>query len=258
MNPSELIEGATAARYLEAAGVRSNRPVVFVVDSRRASAWSDVWLAAHTLRAALPADRVPYVYMFVGRPEDYLAERPTTLPPDSAPVSGISSSGYNGISSLYFAALVPTYDRQPVALILSSTSPEFDHWAGTRPKAVAGPGVAVVRGPEPIVPVRVAPGPVPAPGWPYLAGLALGGLAVLAAAGTGWTLALLGPWLSAVEVAGLAPAVGASALLVGGVILGVLGLTVGGWEAFVIVGLVSVTGWVAAVTRRRGAVDSPP
>jgi hypothetical protein len=258
MNPSQLIEGATAARYLDAIGIRSSRPVVFVVDSRRASAWSDVWLAAHTLRAALPADRVPFVYMFVGKPEDYLAQRPTTLRPDTDPISGISPSEYNGISSLYFAALAPTYGQQPVALILASASPEFDHWTDTRPMDVAGPGVAVVRGPEPVGAVRGAPDPVPAPGWFYLAGLALGGLAVLAAAGAGWALALLGPWVGVVEVAGLAPAVGAAALLLGGVILDVLGLAVGGWEAFVIVGLVAVTGWVAAVTRRRGAVVSPP
>jgi hypothetical protein len=182
VSAAQLTQGATAARYLEAASVDPGRPVVFVVDSREADAWSDLWLAAHTLRAALPASRTREVYVFVGQPDDYLAERPTVLTEgDQGP--GIAASQYEGISALYYGALIDTYQRDPVAVILASANPAFDAWAVSHPGSLVGPGVAVVRGPQLPRPIPAAPDPAGGPGGLGLAAASLMALVLLGITG---------------------------------------------------------------------------
>ena len=260
MNPELVVQGATAARYLGLARVDPARPVVFVVDSRDGDAWSDVWLAAHTLRASLPADRIQQAYVFVGTPEDYLAQRPTTLPVDQVgPPGGISGAAYNAISGAYFSRVAPTYPKHPIALILAAANRAFVQWAGGHRGSLVGPGVAVVSGPTDgrSVPAAVSSaGPWSLPG---LAGAALGTLAILAVVGAGWAVGLLGPWLRFPEIAAMAPAVGAAALVMGGVVLDLAGLSLAGWQAYAVVALVAAGGWALAArvlkrSRRAGSV----
>lgn len=258
MKADQLVQSETAARYLDGASVAAGRPVIFVVDTAEADAWSEVWLAAHTLRAGLPPDRIQSMYVFVGGAEDYLAKRPSSLPPGPPEAAGISPSEYRSISGLYFSALVPTYDRWPVVLILASTSPEYASWTSTHPGSEVGPGVAVVRGPVLSAALLAASNPVAPPSLPDMVWLAAAGLAILMVAGGGWTVAMLGRWTRGPEAAALSIAVGAAALLAGGVLLDATGLALSGWKAYAIVVLVSGGGWSAALIRRHAAAGPRP
>src|SRR5439155_25295706 len=94
---------------------------------------------------------------------------------------------------------------------------------------------------------------------PGLAGAALGTLAILAVVGAGWAVGLLGPWLRFPEIAAMAPAVGAAALVMGGVLLDLAGLSLAGWQAYAVLALVAPGGWALAArvlkrSRRAGSV----
>jgi hypothetical protein len=248
MDPAVLAEAETAGRYLISAQVPVDRPVVFVIDDRSTFAWSNVWLLAHTIRAGLPPDRVPDTYFYVGRPEEYLAHRPTGLRPGS--VAGISASRYQALSASYFGAMASTYPRDPVAVLLRSSNPAFDEWSGTGVGSSVPEGVAVVRGPRPGSNLQPASAPV-ALGFLGLMALGAAALALLAAIGGGWALFLLGDWLGSAELAGLAPGVGAAVCVLGGVGLAAAGVPLTGLGAVLGALALAATGWLAGLGRRR-------
>lgn len=253
MHPSLVVQARLAAAYLDAERVAASRPVVFVTDDRSKDAWSRSWLSAPVIRSALPAARVTSAFFYVGRPEDYLARRPTRLPFDAATApGGIDPGRYDALSVAYFADVRPTYARRPVALVLSAANAAERRWARTHPASVVAPGVAVVRGPSPSS--SPAPLPVPpaaAPSALLLVLLAAGTLIGLGAAGAGWTWALLGDAVGWVETVALGPAVGAGMLVLVGIVLNRAGLPLRGPGAVAIATAGAGGGWALGAARAR-------
>jgi hypothetical protein len=239
MDPVKMRDASNAASYLDAAGVSTERPVVFIVSGRD---WNYAGLMVHMIRAALPVDRVDDAYLYVGSPGRYLARRPE----DSR------------VSRFYFQRMESTYEQQPVAVMPASFNEvNYAYWIADHPETVLAARVSVIKGPEPRTPVP--PGEVPiGPFSPVTLGLlAVGSLGALGLAGLGWTLALLGRWLRRVEIVAAAPAVGIGALAVGGIVADRLGVRLVGWAAVLTATLITITGWaVFALTRRAKGRDT--
>ncbi len=253
MRAAALSEARTAADALDRAGVPAGRPVIFVLDDRGRYAWSRAWITAHTIRAGLPAGRIPNTYFFVGPPADLLAGRSSVLPPGAG--SGpnrIDPDTYASLSSAYFAAARPVLRRNPVALILASSNPSFDAWADANPSSVLGPGVAEVEGS--LAGVGAMPSrPIEAPSPFAIVGVAVLLVSVISAVGAGWTITLLGRWLDTASTAALAPAMGTAMLALGGILLGRFGLrpNTGGSAAMVV--MLALAGLVAPIVSARRA-----
>jgi hypothetical protein len=108
-----------------------------------------------------------------------------------------------------------------------------------------GPGAWVLQGPSPQGPVE--PGGAPrAPGPVRFAAVAVGWLAVLGLAGSGWTRPL---GVSVVEGVGLAPAFGIASIAVASVIAGRFGVRPAGWGALSILAAATAIGWAVAALR---------
>lgn len=203
-NPDVLQDVGVAAGYLEAAGVPPDRPVVFVVSTRD---WNTAGLLGHMVRAALPPERIPEAYLFVGRPQDYLARRPSDW----------------AVSRASFERLLQVLPRQPVAVAVAMPPATSLAWAQAHPDLVITERVAVVEGPSPPPGLRPAGPPVGGiPSW-KLGAVAGGSLLALGLVGLGWTWALLRPWAAPAQVLALAPAVGVGVLVLGGVLADRLG-----------------------------------
>jgi hypothetical protein len=251
MRADQVAGAGAASGYLEAAGVAEQTPVVFVIDDRGPAAWSRIWLEAHTIRAELAPGRITQAYFYVGTPQDYLAERPSVM---ASPVrGGTSPQTYAGLSSSFFEGMRQTYDQDPVAIAIGGASAEAPVWASKHPETVIAPGVVVLRGPAPDgasrragIEARAEALAEASPGPGQLIPAALIGFLVLTAAGLGWTRALLGRWLQGWELFGLAPAIGAGALVLGAVVLNRAGIALRGPGAIAIVVLVAASGWGAA------------
>ena len=103
--------------------------------------------------------------------------------------------------------------------------------------------------PGPFVPLEAVPGALSAI---ELAALWFAFLATVGVAGSGWVASFVRTDLP-VTLA-LSPAFGLAAIILGGVIADRAGLRPTGWRGVLLIGLVSVAGWVAFVllrTRRR-------
>jgi hypothetical protein len=117
---------------------------------------------------------------------------------------------------------------------------------------VVGPQVAVVAGPRLTARVPAVPGPV----GPYssitLGLVAVGSLAMLWAAGMGWSVVVLRRWLRPLDLCCIAPAVGIAALVLGGVLVDRIGVRLTGLAGAATPVAVAAAGWaMAAVSVRR-------
>jgi hypothetical protein len=255
MQAGTFDEVRAAGTYLTAAHIPPGRRLVFVLDDRHQDAWSRIWIAAHTVRAALPASRVPRISFYVGTVASYLAGRPTTIPASPPGPGGIEPSQYSAMSATYFASVRRTYAEHPVVFVLAPVYPGFGAWVASDPARAIDPGAAVVVGPPPpggpspsvLVTAAALPGPV------GLAAMAVGVLALAWIAGFGWGSMLLRPWLRPFEMVAVAPAVGTAMIVVVGVVLARFGVRPGGAGALAIVGVTVAGGWVPWLLRR-----SPP
>jgi hypothetical protein len=247
IDPERTRQAATAGAYLEAAGLDPERPVVFIVNDVDASF---VALMTHMIRSVLPAERIEQAYFYAGSPEDYLARRPTPVPPGA----------HGSLSRSYFSNMVETYDRNPVALVLAFYNEDrYNAWVRSHPGTVVGPQVAVVSGPILSEPVPAVPGPA----GPYriatLALLAVASLGVLWVVGLGWSVVLVRRWLSPLGLVAVAPAIGIAALVVGGVVVDRAGVRLTGIGGAVTPLGIALAGWVVAVAsaRRPGRSSDP-
>lgn len=241
-DPAKLRDAATALAYLDAAKVPVDRPVVFIVDTND---WYEAGLMGHTMRAALPADRILHLYVYDGSAQSFLARRPIGT----------------AVSASYFRRMRSVYGRNPVALILASYDDTyFGQWSRLHPSSVVNGTVAVVRGPAP--PRRTLNagppvGPPIGPISPILLVLLAGAiLCILGLVGLPWTAALLGRWLRPLETLATAPAVGVGALVIGGIVIDRLGFRlvgVAGALTPVIVGAGGVAVWLVVRRRARRA-----
>ena len=247
MRAPTYVQARAAAAAVDRAGVPADRPLVFVLDDHGRYAWSRTWIAAHTIRAALPPERLEHAYFFVGQPADALARRPGSLPPGESARS-IDPDTYRSLSETYFAGVRAQLTRHPVILVLASANPGYAAWVRTHPSAAISSGAAMVDGggtdlrggtgpgrsatqPRAVTPVGVL--------W-----VALLALLVIGVAGSGWSITLLGRWLNVAGRAAVAPAVGTAALVLGAIVLGRLGVRLTAAGSVLVVAVVALTGWV--------------
>jgi hypothetical protein len=227
MSAEQLGQAATAGRYMEAVG--GTAPVVFVVSR------AGVGLEDHIVRSALPGDQIARALLYLGDTENLLAGKPT--------VHRVAESRFNRGSRLSWPAVQAVLDQQPMILFLSA----FNDSAESTPQGSSiAPGVLVVRGPQPTVPI-VASAPIEAPSAPALVGIALAVLLFFVAAGLGWTASLVPTgWLERVAVA---PAFGIAALCVAGVAADRLGLGLLGPSGVGVSALAAALGWSPLAVR---------
>ncbi|HXJ62533.1 MAG TPA: hypothetical protein VNN79_02160, partial [Actinomycetota bacterium] len=234
---------ATAARAAVLVGsLPRGTPLVFVVDDPHHAPLS-VPRFGNELRAVLPPDRIRDVHLFVGRPGDYLAGRPTAT----------GDPLHNAMSARYLrdlrAALKGT-GRLPVAFVLAPMNERnYDGPVASGDATEVLPGVAVV-GPAPALYATRSPADTGGPTSPWLIVVfAAAALAVLWVAGAGWSCAALGrgvAWVAA------APAFGIAALVLIGVAVDRLGIRLTGAVPILISALVAAGGFVAARATGRG------
>jgi hypothetical protein len=250
MEPRKAREAANVAAYLDRAGVPVGHPVVFVVEDIGPNPEFFVALMAHTIRTAMPPERIPHVYVYVGDPDVYLEERPDVRH---------DGSEHDGVAWRYFRDLRPVLaSADPVAVITPAFNiRHYEDWMSRHAGSEVAPDVSVVTGPVPGAPVPSAAtpvGPLSAFVLTMLAGLVL---LVLFLAGLGWALALPrhnepGERFTALA---MAPAVGVAGVILAGLALDRLGLRLTGVAGASVIPIVAAGGWIAAALRtapRRG------
>lgn len=228
MSPEQLGQVTTAGRYLEAVG--GTEPVVFVVSR------PGLGLQDHIIRSALPGDQITRALLYLGDTGNLLAGQPT--------VKGGAKSRFNDASRASWPAVQAVLDREPMILFLST----FNASIGPPPEGWSlAPGVWVVRGPQPTVPIPAA-APIVAPSAPALVGIALAVLSFLVAVGLGWAASLVPTgWLERVAVA---PAFGIAALAIVGVVADRLGLRLLGPTGMGVSAFAAGLGWSPLAVRR--------
>lgn len=217
--------------------------LVFLVDTDEKAAAFHVTRFANVIRTALPAERIADVRLAVGRPEDFLAGRPTLTgngEHDRISESYLAESRTRGARSVIF--VVEPFNKSGYA-------------AAARLGTSVAPGVVALRGSVP-TPVRdgevsrsAGEGP-PGLGPVALTALSIGALALLALAGAGWARWGL-PAASPLAVVAAAPSAGLASLIlsaVGADIAGVSPSGPGGIGAAVLVGS---AGYIAAARAGR-------
>jgi hypothetical protein len=243
-----MIEQAEAAGHV-AAAVPAGDPVVFVLDPRGPGGAVAATFGDRAIRVGLPADRQDDAHFYVGAPEDALAGRRSAQDPADA------------VTDPYWEDVRPALDEAPPLVVLESLAPSQYADALALGALVLAPGVAALRPP----PAFGVPAPGPAwsayPGlWPAL-GWCLVLLLLLGLAGSGWSwLALGGRQRGAEPVdrpafASLAPALGAAALVLGGLVAAEAGIRLAGPGGVAVLLAVAVGGWVASALRSRSARD---
>lgn len=248
LDPVKLRDAAAAAAYLDAAGIPFERPVVFVVDDRGITPVATTTLMRDHIYGVLPIERIGHVWVYMGSPGDYLAERPSQLP---------GRRQYDTASRRFFDLMKPVYAEQPVALIISSYNvSHFPAWAAEHPESlVPGYGVAVVQGPAPSAAIEPDALPGREPRVLPLAALASGALLALSVIGLGWALWLFRRRLGPSEILALAPSVGVAVVVLGGLAADQLGVRLSGPGGVLTPAAVGVVGWVGAglTVRTRGS-----
>jgi len=234
LEPAELRAVAAAGGVAESAP--AGTPLVFLVDNRRPTISFLATRAGNVIRAGLPPGLIRDVYVYVGSPRQFLAGRPTLIGEDE----------HDALSRLYLRDLRAAGGR-PMAFVLRPFNPAGFREAGIdRTREIIGPGAAVLQP----FPRGVFPGydaPRPAPGW-RLVLVGLASLGLLVAVGLGWSVASVGGGLAG---GALAPAFGAGALVLAGVLADRLGLRLGGPGSGAVAAAVGVAGYVLALVRPR-------
>ncbi len=249
-HPAESIRPQDMAAATAAAAVVQQQPpgtpIVFVVDDPKHTALGIPRFGSE-IRAALPPDRIRDVHLFVGRPADYVAGRPSL---NGNPLHNALSVQYldDLRSALRDAA------RPPVALMLRPMNERGFHRPGTE-LAFLAPGVAALGLHNPFHhpgPLPPAPDPV-LPTAPWVIALSsLAALALLWVAGFGWAAAALGPGRRATTTAGAAaPATGIAALVLAGTLVDRFGVRLTGAVPVILSAAVAGGGYLAR--RRFGA-----
>jgi hypothetical protein len=205
------VEAVTAAGRI-ADTVPPGTPLVFVVDDADATATFLATRAGNVIRAAVPPDRVPDVYVFVGTPRDLLAGRPTAR----------GDREYDELSRRSLAA-IPSDGPDPLVLVVAPFdrtgeargAPGLDAWTPDVSATIAGSLDEAPAARDPLVPASPT-------------GIGLGAIVVLAllwTAGSGWSRWAFADGPTAVA---LAPAFGLATLILVGVALERVGLALSG------------------------------
>ncbi len=235
--PKQFAQASVAGGYLQRVG--GSTPVVFIVDLGGASATASTSEAFHVIRTGLAPEDITRTYEYLGRPEDFLAGRPT-LGPDPA---------FNFASLQHWPSVRAILNEHPIALMMRAFVRGFGTEVTAHPEWSVAPNLAVVQGPRPPGPfpaLQAVPRPLGAMAL-FAAGAVF--LAVLAVTGGGWAA-------SAVRAepavrAALAPGFGIAAIVLGGVVGDRLGLRMSGAGGAVVIVVMALAGWVAFLATRR-------
>lgn len=223
-------------------------PVIFLVGPRGASGVVSTALKERTIRAAISPPRQDDVHIYPGRPAELLAGR----------ISGVPDADLQEHNDPYARdALAVLRPDTPIYVLEALGAEEHRAAIALHGAVPIATGVAVLQGEGPgtVTPVEIpAVDPVP----PLAVAVALGVLllAMLTAAGLGWSRWFLGEAARPVTVLALAPAVGAGMLVLAGFGPARAGMGLGG-AAGVVVFIVTAGAGLAlarsARFRRAGA-----
>jgi hypothetical protein len=234
MDREALAEARIAGRYVSA--LPPGQPVVFLTDylGGKPGAYATVMID-RTIRIGMPRHRDTDVFVVPGTLEDLLAGRRTPAPNSSA----------DRISRPYWEDVRGLLPRDPPILVLRATGIGQYEDAVARGAVVIAPGVARVRGPD--LPLDAGPpaeGPSPAASLASGLGWGLVVLVLLWLVGAGWTRVALGSRAAPEVYVSLAPAVGAAALILGGLLAAEAGIGPAGPGGIVTVAVVALAGWI--------------
>jgi hypothetical protein len=203
-------EVAAAQAAGEAVGsLAQGTPLVFVVDSGDATAGFLAPRAENVIRAAMPPDRISDLHVYVGTLADEQANRPTVR----------GDEQFDALSRTYLTAIRDAETRtseNPVTFVLQPFAPS--EFASARDAGLAlGDGAVLVHS-EDVVAGKPTPRAynVLESSSPLMTfATAFGVLALVFAVGIGWARAAIS---HPIESFALAPAFGAAALLLGGIV----------------------------------------
>jgi hypothetical protein len=222
--------------------------VVVIVDQPGPSGAYTPKLRLNVIRTAMPAGAITRTFVFVGRPDDLIARRPTLLP-----ATGTWQRAYDLASRQAWAQVRPALAAGAVVLVLD----KYDHVGFAQlvardPTRQIAPGVYLVRGPVTLVAVPARDR--------FLSSGAAGAiglwwLLVLAAVGWGFTRAALSrERASALDIACLAPAVGAGLAVLAATAIALVGGDPFGPAGLVSLAAVAILGlWASHARARAGA-----
>ncbi len=243
LDAGKVQDAATAAAYLEAAGVPTDAPVVFVMDDRGPNPLSYVPEMTYMLRAVLPADRVPHAYVYVGDPANFVAGKPTYR---------AWPRTYDANANRFWPTIQTLLAGRPVALLLSSYNPAYRAFAAAHPDAIVAPNVVALSGPKPPTSVAAPPIPRGPRGAAQGALLGCGVLVAMTLVGLGWSFGSAPGGVRPFEAFALAPAFGFAFLILGGIAADALGLRLVGLGGGLTPVVVAVAGGAFALVRARG------
>jgi hypothetical protein len=223
-----MTQARTAGRYLEGVS-RGERPVVFVTIGPPR-------LIDRAVRSGVPPDLIADTWVFVGHPDDLAAGVPVSDPARPR-LSEMARAWWDQAWTRPSDVL----GRNPIVIQIG---PAGRRAVGT---TELGPGVAIVRGPEP--PASFEPARPVGFGWFQLFVATALALIVLAATGGGWAALLLDA--SVLATLGLAPAFGVGALVLAGTVVGRFDLPLGGSAGISVVLATAGTGWIVLGMRSR-------
>jgi hypothetical protein len=245
MDEGKVKDAVTAAQYLDQMGVPASDPVVFILDDDGPQPNFFVPEEALILRSSLPLERTLTAHFYMGRAEDFLAGRPTQRPGERQ---------YNAISLRFWRTTGPVVPERPVALALSSFTPEYDALLAEHPEWQVAPNVLAVQGPKPPAQLR-PPFPPTAPfGVPRVGAMGLGMAVALVGVGLGWVFALMPRGLRPFEALALSGALGIGFIVAVGTVVDLAGFPLGGSAGAIVVPLAAGLGWAGAWFRRRRPV----
>ncbi len=241
-----------AATYVQ--GLPPGTPVVVAVDQPGLGGAYTPKLRLNVIRSAMPPDAITRTFVFIGRPEDLLAGRPTLLPGGPR-----WHAAYNTASRLAWSQAQTALRSGGVALVVQRyNSAGYARAIAADNSRWVAPGVYVLRGPVHRVsaPPRAGPFPaLPAGLW----GLCI--LALLGAAGWGFAAVLMPrDRTSALDVLCLSPAIGAAAGVLASFAIAAAGADPAGPLGIVALAAIAAAGLTARtlVRRRDRAGDHRP
>jgi hypothetical protein len=218
IDPAALRSLAAVAAWSQT--LPAGAPFVVLVSPYGPAGTESPALKERTVRAGLPADRQQQAHVFVGTLDDLLAGRRTMTP----------NPAMNAAIEPFWRDVAPVLASKPPIVIVHALAPTERNPHGP-PGGPSGPGWWVERsGPPPGIASPTFDTAEPPDAFPGVVGAALWAgafLALLWSAGLGWTWVMVGRDAPPPVAMGLAPAVGAAALIVAGTLASRLGVPLG-------------------------------
>jgi hypothetical protein len=248
LDTAKVQDAATAAAYLDRMRIPATAPVIFVIDDRGPNPLSFDPEMAYMIRSVLPAERIPFAYMYVGDPANFLAGRPTyrAMP-----------GQYDANERRFWPSIQRLLPRKPVALMPAAYNPAYAAFTAAHPETVIAPDLALLQGPKPSAALSAAPYPSAPRTLGAGIGIGAGALIVLGLVGLGWSVALLPKSVRPFEHLALAPGVGVAALVVAGVAVDAAGVRLTGVPAALVPIVMALAGSAVAIAVRRAPSERP-